>query len=62
MLRSFFTRAARFPRPALCARRGLLTQAYSVGPTEACMVLNGVVVETDSMLATVAREDGAAAL
>ncbi|CAN9411156.1 unnamed protein product [Alternaria alternata] len=34
MIRSLFARAARSPKSTHCARRGLLTQAYSVGPTE----------------------------
>jgi hypothetical protein len=66
MLRSLFARAAKFPRPAYCGRRGLLTQAYSVGPNEACSELSelsdDVFVETDVTTAAVAREDSAAAL
>lgn len=63
MLRSLFARAARSRRPVYCARRGLLTQAYSIGPNEACSKLpDDVMVETDSITAATAGEDGATAL
>jgi hypothetical protein len=63
MLRSLFARAARSHRPAYCARRGLITQAYSVGPSEACPKLSNDVMEgTNSMTAAVTREDGTTTL
>lgn len=63
MIRSLFARAARSPKSTHCARRGLLTQAYSVGPTEVSSELSDdVIVETDVIIAAIAGEDCAAAL